>query len=194
MNTHTNQRGSAALIALIAIVVFLLAAAAIAFASYVSAYDFGNRMDNQLIALQKENKNVYAQGTQKILEIAQVPSMYTDDFKKIVEADIQGRYGKEGSKAMSQWITEHDVKIDTKMYEKIQQTIEAFRNEFQVKQTRMIDVARAYKVGIGSLWQGFWLRMAGFPKINLEDFNPITTEQTEAVFKAGKESGPLKLR
>lgn len=191
-----NQTGkvSGAVLAVISIVVVILATVAIAFGSYVSAYNYGNRMDNQLIALKENNKNIYAQGSQKILEIAQVPSMYTDDLTKLVEADIQGRYGKEGSKATMQWIQERQLNLDPVLYTKIQQTIEGFRNDFQVNQTRMVDVKRSYLTAQGSLWQGFWLRVAGYPKVNMADFNVITTDKTEDVFKAGKESAPIKLR
>lgn len=192
-----KQFGGAAVLALIAIVSLIVLVAGIAFASYTSAYNYGNEMDNKLEAIRENNKNIYAQGTQKVLEIAQVPTMYADDFKKIVEADIQGRYGKDGSKATMQFIKEHDIKMDgnvVDMYKKIQQTIEEFRNKFEVNQTNMIDVVRSYKTAIGSLWQGFWLRMAGFPKVDLSQFKPITTDATETVYKNGKESGPLKLR
>lgn len=189
-----NQKGSTAIIILVSVLIFIGAIVAVCAMSYVSAYNYGNRMDNQLTAIKENNKNIYAQGTQKILEMVQVPSMYTADLKTLIEADIQGRYGKEGSKATFQFLKEHDVKLDSSLYLKIQQTIESFRNEFQNNQTKMIDVKRSYLTGQGSLWAGFWMRLAGFPKINMAEFNAITTDNAESVYKAGKESTPLKLR
>ena len=38
------------------------------------------------------------------------------------------------------------------------------------------------------------MRVAGFPRINLDDYKVVTTEGVESTFKAGRESGPLKLR
>jgi len=191
-----KQRGNA-MVALIAIVVLLGGIALAAFLSYKSAYDYGNKMDNELEAIYDNNKNIYAQGTQTVLEIAQVPAMYAEDFKKIIEADIQGRYGKDGLKATTAFINEHDIKIDggaVEMYKEIQPTIKAFRAKFEANQTKMIDVKRSYKTAQGSLWMGFWLRIAGYPKVDMNKFNPITTDRTENVYKAGKEDGPLKLR
>jgi hypothetical protein len=191
-----HQAGNA-MVALIAIVVLLGGIALAAFMSYKSAYDYGNKMDNELEAIYDNNKNIYAQGTQTVLEIAQVPAMYAEDFKKIVEADIQGRYGKDGLKAVSVFMNEHDIKMDggaVEMYKEIQPTIKAFRAKFEVNQTKMIDVTRSYKTAQGSLWQGFWLRIAGYPKVDMNKFKPITTDRTENVYKAGKEDGPLKLR
>ena len=191
-----KQVGSV-MVALIAIVVLLGGIALAAFLSYKSAYDYGNKMDNQLEAIYDNNKNIYAQGTQTVLEIAQVPTMYAEDFKKIVEADIQGRYGKDGLKATTTFINEHAIKIDggaVEMYKEIQPTIKAFRAKFEANQTKMIDVTRSYKTAQGSLWMGFWLRIAGYPKVDMNKFKPITTDRTENVYNAGKEDGPLKLR
>ena len=188
------QHGGAAVIALVSIAILGLAIAGICLISYTSAYDYGNKMDNQLISIKANNKNIYAQGTQKVLEIAQVPGMYAEDFGNLIKKDIEGRYGKDGSKATMQWFKERNLTLDVNMYTKIQQVVEAFRNEFQNNQTRMIDVKRSYMTGQGSLWQGFWLRIAGFPKINMADYEAISTDRADEVFKAGKETGPLKLR
>lgn len=162
--------------------------------SYITAYNYGNKIEQQLISVQDNNRNIYAQGTQKVLEIAQVPGMYTEDFSKLIRQDIEGRYGPDGSKASIQFLKEHDIKLDTPMYVKIQQTVEAFRDDFKNNQTRLIDVKRVYQTALGSFWQGLWLRIAGYPKIDLSKYVPVTTDNTEKVFKDGKESAPLKLR
>lgn len=191
---NKNQTGSAAVMALVIIGIIGAALLLVGIGSYISAYNYGNKLDNRLIAIKENNKNIYAQGTQKVLEIAQVPGMYKDDFSAIIKTDIEGRYGKEGSKATFQFLKEHDIKLDTTLYVKIQQVIEEFRNKFEANQTQMIDVKRSYQTGLGSFWQGMWLRMAGYPKINLAEYMAITTDGTEKVFKDGKESGPMKLR
>lgn len=193
MQSNNKQKGGAVLV-LVSVLGILAAIAAVAFLSYMSAYDTGNRMDNQLISIRENNQNIYAQGTQTIMEIAQVPTMYKDDLKEIVVGEIQGKYGKEGSKATVQFLRDRNINLSEKLYLEIPQAIKAFRSKFEANQTIMIDVARNYKTIQGSLWQGFWLRIAGFPKVNMADFKPITTDQTEQVYKAGKESGPLKLR
>jgi hypothetical protein len=188
-----RQRGSAFL-AVIAVVGLLLAVSAVLAITYVDAYNYGNTMEKQLIAVRDNNKNIYAQYTQKVMEAAQVPAMYRDDVTKVVTAALEGRYGPEGSKATFQWLQEQNPTLDSAVYLKIQQLIEAGRNEFQNGQTRLIDVRRSYETSLGFFWQGTWLRIAGYPKIDLGEFKPVTTDQTEKVFEAGKEAGPLKLR
>lgn len=176
------------------IAAFIAIVVTVVVSSYISAYNYGNNMDNQLIAIKENNRNIYAQGTQAILEIAQVPSMYKNDFVEIIKADIEGRYGKTGSQATLQFIKEHDIKMDTVLYASITDQIKAFRAKFEVNQTRMIDVKRSYNTTLGSFWSGLWLRLAGYPKINLNEYVAVTTDATEQVFKDGKEKGPLKLR
>ena len=195
---HT-QRGaiSGGLIALIGVLVVVVGFAAVIWGQYTSAIRYGNQSEVQLKAIVENNQNIYAQGTQMVMEIAAVPSMYTEDLGKLIQQDVQGRYGKDGSKATMQWFKEHDVKLDVSMYTKIQQVIESFRNKFEVNQTRLVDVKRSYETILGNdyfLGQGWWLHIAGYPKIKLDEFKPITTTRTEQVFKAGKEDGPMKLR
>lgn len=171
------------------VIVFLIAAT-----SYISANNYGAGIEAQLNAEYDNNQNVLAQGQQKVLEAAQVPSMYKDDFKEIIAADVQGRYGKDGSKATFQWLKEHDIALDSAMYKKIQQLIESYRDEFKNSQTKMIDVRRQYETAQGYFWRGLWLRIAGFPKVDMSKFKPIVTDSVQEIYKNGKESGPMKLR
>ena len=183
--------------ALIAVLIFfgiIFSTVFVCLTSYVSANNYGAKIEAQLNAERDNNQNVLAQGQQKVLEAAQVPGMMRDDFSKVAKDAISGRYGAEGSKAVVQWIKEQNPNLDSKVYVKIQQLIEAYRDEFKTSQTKMIDVRRQYEASLGLFWRGMWLRMAGFPKIDLTMFKPIITDRVEDVYKNGKESSPLQLR
>ena len=172
----------------------IVAVLVIAASSYIGANNYGARIEAQLNAEYDNNQNILAQGQQKVMEAAQVPAMYKDDFKEIISADVQGRYGKDGSKATFQWLKEHDVALDSAMYKKVQQLIESYRDEFKNSQTKMIDVRRQYEAEQGVFWRGMWLRIAGFPKVDMSKFKPIVTDGVQDIYKKGKESGPMKLR
>lgn len=174
--------------------VVALALAGGAFMSYVSAVNYGNSMENQLKSVQTENRNRLAQYGQKLQEVAQVPSMYTDDLTRVTEAAISGRYGPDGSGAAMQWIKEHNPSIDPGMYRQIQQVIEAGRNDFQNGQTRQIDIRRQYETALGTFWGGMWMRFAGLPKVNLSDFDIVSTSRADRAFETKQEDGPIKLR
>ena len=167
---------------------------AIVIGSYVTSYNYGNRAENEIKAIWENNQNILAQYTQKVQEAAQVPGMMKDDVKEVVSAALSGRYGPDGSKAVFQWIQEQNPTVDAELYRKIQQIIEAGRDEFKVSQTRLIDAKRAYSTNLGYLWKGIWMRIAGYPKINLDDYKAITNDYANKAFSIGKEDGPIKLR
>ncbi len=188
-----NQRGSA-LVAVLAVLALVVALGAVAAVSYISAYNFGNATEQQLKAVKENNKNILAQYGQKVQEAAQVPEMYAADVQKVVTAAVEGRYGADGSRATWQMIQEQNPTLDVSVYKQIQQIIEAGRNDFQNGQTRQIAVKQGYETALGSFWQGMWLRIAGYPKINLEEFKIISTGRADDAYQKGKEDAPLKLR
>lgn len=190
MNRST-QRGAigAGLIAALGAIGLMFVIALFAIMSYISAANYGNRMENQLLTKVENNQNIYANGTQKIIEIAQVPTMYVDDLTKVTQAAIGGRYGADGSKAVFQMLKEQNPQLDASMYKKIQQVIEEFRNEFQNNQTQMLDIRNTYKTALGTVWQGMWLKFAGYPKTDLSKFDIVTTDKAADTFKTHRDTG-----
>jgi hypothetical protein len=93
-----------------------------------------------------------------------------------------------------QWIKEQNPTLSPKLYEKLQQLIEAGRDEFKNSQTTLIDKKRAYQTELGSFVRGTLLHIAGYPKKDLSLYKIITTDYAAGAFKAGKETGPMKLR
>jgi Na+-transporting NADH:ubiquinone oxidoreductase subunit NqrC len=186
------QKGSmlVALTAIIGVVVVCLVAAV---GSYVSAANYGNRAEQDIKAAWEDNQNVLGQYTLKIQEAVQIPEMYKNDFKDVLTATMSGRYGADGSKATMQWIKENNINFDSSMYTKMQTLIEAGRNEFQVKQTRLIDIKRGYSTNLGYVWRGFWLNMAGYPKIDLDKYRPVVAGDTRQTFETGVQA-PIKMR
>lgn len=180
-------------IIVLGVVVMLIGAIAFFVAAYVSAANYGNEAENGLKATWSNNQNILGQYTLKVQEIASVPEMYKNDLKEVLAAEMSGRYGKEGSRANMQWIKEHAVNFDSSMYAKIQQVIEAGRNEFQNAQTRLIDQKQVYETNLGYVWKGFWLKLAGYPKIDLSIYKPVIAGDTAKAFETGVQA-PIKLR
>lgn len=187
------QRGSAAVLALLG-VLGLFAVGLIALVMmYISASNYAVRAEAGLEGTYTNNQNVLGQYTLKIKEIAAVPEMYTADLKSVLAAEMSGRYGADGSKANMQWIKEHAVNFDSSMYTKIQQVIEAGRNEFQNSQTRLIDEKREYVTQLGTMPRSFFLSMAGFPKVDLAKYKPVVAGDTAKAFETGVQE-PVKMR
>ncbi len=161
----------------------------------VSIYNYGNRAEKQIVAEHKNLENVLGQYSIKVAEAAQVPDMYKSDMKEVVSAALQGRYGANGSKAVFQWLKEDNspAKLDSALYAKIQQIIEAGRNEFQNNQTRFIDIKRGYETNLGYAWTGLWLGVFGYPRIDLDKYQITTTDAAATALSTGRDA-PLTLR
>lgn len=161
--------------------------------SYISASNYGVRAESGLEATWINNQNIAGQYTLKVQEIASVPEMYKNDLKEVVTSEVTSRYGSGGSQASMQWIKEHSVNFDSSMYTKIQQVIESGRNEFQSAQTRLIDEKREYVTSLGSIPRGWFLSMAGFPRVDLAKYKPVVASSTAQEFDTGVQK-PIKLR
>jgi hypothetical protein len=167
---------------------------------YMSAASYGNKAEVRLEAVWEDNENIYSAMATTITEMAQVPAMQAADIKDIVTATLDARYGEDGSKAAFQWIKEQNPSVDPALYSKLQQVIEAKRTEFKVAQTRLIDVKRQYKVELGGPWSGIWMRMSGYPQLNVgfprgtqDDFGAVTSGKAKKAFETGVDEG-LNLR
>lgn len=179
------------LASVVGLIVIVVAAC---FMSYVSANNYGAAVEAQLRAQYSNNQNILTGYYQKIKEAAQVPDMYAEDLKKVTTAAIQGRYGDKGSQATFQWLKEQNPQLDVKVYTKLQQIIEAGRDEFKNGQSKMLDIKRQYEAQQGFFWRGMWLRIAGYPKEDMSKYKPVIVDSVEKAFEKGKEEGPVKLR
>jgi len=159
---------------------------AIVVGSYISNYNYGNRAEQVIKAEYSNMENILAQYSLKVAEVGQVPGMMRDDLAKVTKDAMSGRYGDNGSQATFQWIKEnYPGQVDASLYTKIQQVMEAGRNKFENAQTKFIDTKRAYETNLGYLWKGMWLRIAGYPKINLDDYKIISSGHAKKAFETG---------
>jgi len=156
---------------------------------YVGNANYGNAAEKGLTAKLDDNKNILSNYYNKVTEIVQVADAYKDGLKEVVTADIQGRYGTEGSKATMQFLREHNVQLDPTLYVKLEQVIESGRNEFKNSQTELLDQKRAYETNLGYVWKGMWLHLAGYPKIDLASIKIVVSDKTNTVYKTGVENG-----
>lgn len=171
------------ILGLIAVVAFSL------FGTYVSYYNRGNTMEKAIEAQYEENQNILSQYSLRVAEAAQVTELYTDDLKDVVGAAMAGRYGENGSEAVFQWIQEQNPNVDASLYTQVQRVIEAGRNRFENGQTALIEKKRTYETELDSFWGQFWFGMAGYPKIDLDDYPIITSEHSNDAFESGVDRG-----
>lgn len=161
----------------------------IAAMAYIGAANKGNQMENSIDQLRQSSASVLSNLTQTIQEQAQVPEMATDHLKQVIEAQMSGRYGADGSKAVFQFLKEQNLQVDQRMYLNIQAAMSGGRKEFEISQNRLLSQCTSYKNEVGNVWSGFWLRLAGYPKANLAVVcRAVTDTKTDAAFESGHQT------
>lgn len=155
------------------------------FFSISGLYNSAIRQEKNIVATYEDMKNVLSQYSLKVAETAQIPTMYKDDLKEVYSSAISGRYGTDGSKAMMNWIKEHNPNFDSSLYKQIQQVIESGRNNFENKQRLLIDNKRQYETTLSYFFSGSILRILGFPRIQLSDYKIVESKYSQESFSIG---------
>lgn len=158
----------------------------------IGVYNECVEMETTIEAQYKQNQNNYDNFFKSVVEIAQVSDKYKDALKDVFMGAIQGRYGKDGSKATWAWLQEHNPNLDASVYTKIQQVIESGRKNFEINQKMLIDKKQVYQLQLRGFPSGVFARILGFPKIDLSKFDIVTSDRTEKAFETKKDE-PIKL-
>lgn len=182
-----TQRGGAALAVLIAVLVLFGGLAAIAGISWYSAAKTGNEMEQGVKYSHRDLNQILGQYSIKVQEAAKVPAKYQERLEQTLTSVMTARMGEGGMDADWAWLQEAGVPYDASMDRQLSQIIEAGRTEFQNKQTMFLDKKRAYSTALGSPWQGFWLSVAGYPKMDLDEYDVVTSAHSDESFRTGQD-------
>ncbi len=137
---HYNQRGTLALKLSVGSAAFVVLALLVVFIMNISYQNIYERIDQDIQAQYKKIESNYEKMSRVILQQAGILNKYSTDFREIYKGMMQGRYGKDGSKAMWQWIKEQNPQIDSALYAKLMTTVEAQRTGFDRQQGKVTDM------------------------------------------------------
>lgn len=163
----------------------LLLVGVAAWSIFGNAYNTANKSEINIKISFTDLENIKSNYTMKIREMAQVPDMYADKLKEVVSAAISGRYGADGSKAVFQMITEQNPTVDPSMYNRVQQVMEAGRNDFQNAQSKHNDMLGCYQKTLTTFPNNIVYNILGYPKIDLSKYQIIIASETKKQFDSG---------
>jgi hypothetical protein len=106
---------------------------------------------------------------------------------------MTGRYGNNGSRAMFNWIQEHNPNLDASIYKKIQELVESGRNSFEQDQKMLLDKKREYQNYLETFPNNLLAGALRFPRLDMSKYDIVTSERTEKAFETKKDE-PIKLR
>ena len=121
----------------------------------------------------RDNQNRYDAFHKSVVETAQVPAQYAKDFKETLRAEVEGKFGNGGSKAVMQWFQERDLRLPTDLYAKVSDMIAVGRQDFKQGQQSLLDKQRRFGTHLrGVTGKLLWSSMFGFPNEMNGDFRP----------------------
>lgn len=173
--------------------VLVLAVVGILVGSYIISANRANALEQQIIAQYDANKVALSTYSLTIAESAQVPDLYKDDLVEVITAGLEGRYGEDGAGGLVVAIQEaYPGTMDSSLYLNIQNSIEGGRTNFRVEQNKLVEKVRIYQTELRNVWTGFWMRAAGYPSIDLNEYKIVTDARTQEVFST-KTEAPIKI-
>jgi hypothetical protein len=101
---------------------------------------------------------------------------------------MSARYGKDGSKAVWNWLKESNPQLSPALYERVQVVVEGGRRDFSNNQNVLIDMARDYRTYIGKFPNNLICGVLGYPKVDLNQFKPVTSDRTDNAFETKKDA------
>lgn len=180
-------------IAVLVVLALIVGIGGAVFLGYQSMHDQAVTTENQIKKLNTDSEVALSTMTIKIQDAVGLNKTYTDSLKEVVRAAVEGRYGKDGSKATMQWIQEQNPTVDSKMFMKVHDIIDGGNTEFQISQNRKTELCTSYETTRDTLVKGFFLRLAGFPKKDVETLcRVVLDDSTDKAFKSGKREATIK--
>lgn len=148
------------------------------FLAYQSLHDEAIETENQIDLLNKQSENVLSTTTIKIQEATGIAGVYIDGLKDVVKGAMEGRYGKDGSRATFQWIQEQNpTGMPETMFLKVQNIIDGGGSEFKISQDRKMEYCKPYQDKLGYLVRGTLLKLAGFPKKDIAKLCQVVSDK-----------------
>lgn len=164
------------------------------FLMYQSLHDGAIVSEATIQQKDEESQNVLSRVNVSIANLVGNATAYSEEVKEVIKAAVEGRYGDKGSQAVFQMIQEQNPEVKTVLREKLADVITGGQKEFEIAQTRKIEVCTAYRKELGYLVKGTMLRIAGFPKLIMDkSCQVVTGAKTRDAFNTGLQT-PTKMR
>lgn len=155
---------------------------------YVSYHDKAVNFEANIQKLQKNSESVLSNGTMTILDKSKVSDKYADQFKEALKLSIGSRNAG-NQNLIFKAIHEQNPTLSPDIYKDLSASISGMRADFTVTQQRIMDTCAAYESARNKVWSGFWMRVSGYPRIDVNAACKIVSDtKTQKAFETGTQS------
>lgn len=174
---------AASIFAIIVLLVIVL------ISSYISAYNYANGKEKEIIAQYDQNQNTLSNLTNTISGLVEVSDLAKEQIKEVTKAALEGRYGANGNRAVVIAVQEaYPGTLDPTTYNKIMTAVESNRLAFAEEQKKLIAIKQGYDTERGSFIRGKFIALAGYPKIDLSKYNIVISDVAATTFETGRDN------
>ena len=171
----------------IGVVVMVLLFGGCGACSVVSGMNTMQKHENGIEAQYDRDQNSLSTHVNRVMEMVQVPKMAKNQIKDVVKANMEGRYGDNGSKAVFQAIAEQNATMPKELYINLQHAMDAGRTDFQADQNMRIDKCNAYRDFYTVLPWSLLANFTGRPHIDMKKMcTPVIAEAAAESFRTGR--------
>jgi len=169
------QKGniSPALFAGVGFFALLVLACAISLMSYVAASNYAAMTEAMLKESLNNSRKIVQDAENDIFKLVDVNEDNRNDISKVIILSVEGHYGTDGAKALFLLLNDKKMVKSLKNYDTISQKIDEYRIKLAKSIGNMVEIRKNYVSSLNSVWRGFWLRFAGFPNVDLDEYDPV---------------------
>jgi hypothetical protein len=140
------------------------------------------KLRNLATARQEANKNTFDKVWKTISQVAQVSEQYKESFKDVFLQSMDKRYAGDKDVVMK-WVQEQNPNLSTRLYEQLNDAIQANRAEFARVQNELIDIKREHD-NLRKQWPSSMV----VGKRDSLTIVIVTSAKTKAIFGQGEEN------
>lgn len=155
----------------------------------ITVWSSYNSLVRQEIAFQEvhtKSKNALSRIINDMRSQGLAVDKYGEMVSKVLKEALQGRYGQKGAQGAVIAIAEQNPTIDSAVMTKLQAVISSGYAHFEQSQNEFIAARQAYKGTLATFPSNIVANFFGFPRIKMDDFNIVLSEEAGKAFDTGK--------
>jgi len=136
--------------------------------SQVTVRALGERMEASIVADYERLEAINSRYTERIAEISPGTDTLQKALKEIITRYFNAKIGSAHEWEVFNWLETQQVPVSDFRHDKIMDLIHQGRKEYRDTVISIRKARDSYREALASFYSGLWLRLNGFPRIDVE--------------------------